>query len=121
MYPDLHIDINEFTYSPNQVKQLTDRNKAFKITRVGNILHFVSYHYGFWVIWDMNSNTKIGVTTKLSGHVDGLCGYYDGHIENDKRLPDGEQARRTVDFGNSWALEDTQECEPQVTNNLIEH
>ncbi|XP_046603352.1 hemocytin isoform X1 [Neodiprion virginianus] len=114
LYPDMHIDFDDYTFLPHQVNRLSDKNKAFKITRVGDALHFVSYRYGFWIIWDINSNTKVGVTTKLSGHVDGLCGYFDGHISNDKRLPNGQQARKTVDFGNSWAVDDTPECEPQV-------
>lgn len=114
LYPDMHVDIDEYTFSPHQVKRLTDKHKAFKITRVGDALHFVSYRYGFWVIWGINSNTKIGVTTKLSGHVDGLCGYFDGHTANDKQLPDGQQARRTIDFGNGWAVDDSPECELQV-------
>lgn len=113
LYPDMHVDINDYTFSPRQVNRLGDRRGAFRISRIGNIIHFVSNKYGFWVIWDQNSNVKIGITTKLANHVDGLCGYFDGQRANDRQMPDGNQAVTSEDFGNSWVMEGTAECVQQ--------
>lgn len=32
----------------------------------------------------------------------GLCGNYDGHLDNDFTKPDGTLAENGNDFGNSW-------------------
>lgn len=120
LYPDLHVDINDKAYSRSQVTRLIHSNGAIEIARVGNSLHFTSNHYGFSVIWDRNSNARISATTKLTGHVDGLCGYFDGYPENDKQTPNGEIAKNTVHFGSSWVIEGTPECEPQVCPRLVQ-
>ena len=116
LYPDMRVDIGDHGYTAHQVKRLGDIRGSFGISRVGDILYFVSRKYGFWVIWDKNSNVKIGLTTKLAYHVDGLCGYFDGDVENDRQKPDGTPAKSTLDFGNSWAMDDAPQCEPQVFN-----
>jgi len=110
-HPDLHLDIDEHTFSAMQIARLGSRFVDFELSHMSNNIIFISHHYGFWVIWDSNMNVKIGVTTKLAGRVDGLCGYFDGDVMNDRRTPDGKQMRSTVQFGNSWAMEDTSECD----------
>lgn len=114
LYPDMHVDINENSLPPHLVKRLGDKFSTFKISTIGDITYLVSNYYGFWVIWDSNSNVKLGMSTKLAHQVDGLCGYFDGYMMNDKQLPDGNQTRSTVEFGNSWAMDGTPECNPQV-------
>ncbi|XP_012135564.1 hemolectin [Megachile rotundata] len=114
LYPDMHVDINEFSFTPNQVARLGDKFSSFKISSIGDVTYVISNYYGFWVIWDSNSNVKLGVSTKLARKVDGLCGYFDGVLSNDRQLPDGSQARSTVEFGDSWMMEGVPECDPQV-------
>lgn len=114
LYPDMHVDINQYSFTPNQVARFGDRFPSFKISSIGDATYVVSNHYGFWVIWDSNSNVKLGVSMKLARKVDGLCGYFDGHSTNDRQLPDGNQARSTVEFGDSWMMEGVPECDPQV-------
>lgn len=113
LYPDLHADIDEYTFTAQQIARLGNRLPGFELSRTGDKIIFVSHHYGFWVIWDSNSNVKIGVAAKLAGRVDGLCGYFDGDITNDRQTPEGTQARSTVQFGDSWAMEDTK-CDLHV-------
>ncbi|XP_044578140.1 hemocytin isoform X1 [Cotesia glomerata] len=113
LYPDMHVDIDQYTFTPKQVNRLHDRRGTFKISRIGNIIHFISTKYGFWVIWDQNSNIKIGITTMLAHHVDGLCGFFDGLMKNDRQKPDGSQAISSKDFGDSWVMDGTPECEHQ--------
>ncbi|KZC09215.1 Hemocytin [Dufourea novaeangliae] len=108
LYPDMHADINE-----HSITRLGDKFSLFKLSSIGDTTYLVSNYYGFWVIWDSNSNVKLGVSTKLARRVDGLCGYFDGYMRNDKQMPDGNQARSTVAFGDSWAMEGVPECDPQ--------
>ncbi|XP_043259225.1 hemocytin isoform X1 [Colletes gigas] len=114
MYPDMHVEVNYYRYAPNQVARLGNKFPSFKISSIGDITYLISYDYGFWVIWDLNSNVKLGVSTKLARQIDGLCGYFDGYSMNDRQLPDGNQARTTVEFGNSWAMEGVPECDSQA-------
>jgi len=113
LYPDLHADIDEYTFTAEQIARLGNRMPGLKLSRTGDKIIFVSHRYGFWVIWDSDTNVKIGIATKLAGRVDGLCGYFDGDITNDRQTPEGTQARSTVQFGDSWAMEDT-ECDLHV-------
>lgn len=36
------------------------------------------------------------------GHVDGLCGAFDGDISNDRQLPNGRLAKSITEFGVGW-------------------
>ena len=67
LYPDMHVDVNQYSFTPNQLARLGDKFSSFKISAIGDITYFVSNNYGFWVIWDSNSNAKVGVSTKLAG------------------------------------------------------
>lgn len=113
LYPDLHVNIDEYTFTAEQIARLGNRLPGFELSRTGDKIIFVSHRYGIWVIWDSSTNVKIGVATKLVGRVDGLCGYFDGDIKNDRQTPEGTQARSTVQFGDSWAMEDM-ECDLHV-------
>ncbi|KAK0088266.1 hypothetical protein PV326_004912 [Microctonus aethiopoides] len=114
LHPDMHVTINEYEFSPKQVNHLGDRHGTFRISKIGNIIHFVCDKYGFWLIWDENSNVKIGIKTQSMHEIDGLCGYFDGNINNDRQKPDGTQAITSEDFGNSWTMDGTPECKQQT-------
>ncbi|XP_014469310.1 PREDICTED: hemocytin isoform X2 [Dinoponera quadriceps] len=113
LYPDLHVDIDERSFTAGQVARLGTRFPGFQLSRMGDTIMLLSHH-GFWLSWDSATNVKIGVVSKLAGQVDGLCGYYDGNVANDRQTPEGGQAKSTVQFGKSWAMEGTPECDPQV-------
>lgn len=113
LYPDLHVDVDKYSFTAKQFDRLGNRFHSFRLSRMGNTIMFLS-HYGFGVTWDSAANMRIGVTSQLAGKVDGLCGYYDGNITNDRQTPDGKQVRSTVPFGDSWAIEGTPACDSQV-------
>lgn len=106
LHPDLTVEYDGFRYTVDQTKKIGSQSQFFSITRLGDMLLYVSNRYGFWVMWDKQSNVKIGVTKKLITKVDGLCGYFNKKSSDDKRKPDGSLAKTTVDFGDSWGLAD---------------
>ncbi|XP_070162344.1 hemocytin isoform X2 [Polyergus mexicanus] len=113
-YPNLQVDIDGYTFTAEQIARFGNRFPGFELSRTGDRIVFLSHRYGFWVIWDSSTNVKIGVVAKLSGRIDGLCGYFDGNIANDRQTPEGTQTRSTIQFGNSWAMEDAEECDLHV-------
>ncbi|ENN82808.1 hypothetical protein YQE_00825, partial [Dendroctonus ponderosae] len=98
---DFSIKYDGYEYTIEQIKNIGAQNKGFSITHLGSILLFTSNRYGFWIVWTSEGNVKFGVVHKLANKVDGLCGYFNNNPEDDKRKPDGSQARTTADFGNS--------------------
>ena len=48
----------------------------------------------------------------MKGEVDGLCGLLDENPSNDKQMPNGELAKTSIEFGNSWGS--SLECETKV-------
>lgn len=42
------------------------------------------------------------VPGKSQGKVDGLCGFFDNNMANDKTKENGQLAKTTVEFGDSW-------------------
>jgi len=114
LYPNLQVDIDGYTFTAEQIARFGNRFPGFELSRTGDRIIFLSHHYGFWVIWDSSTNVKIGVVAKLVGRVDGLCGYFDGNVANDRQTPEGTQARSIIQFGNSWAMEGAKECDLHV-------
>lgn len=106
LYPSLTVYYDGFKYTVDQTKKIGHQSKAFTISRLGDMLLFVSNRYGFWAMLDKQGNVKLGVAANLMSKVDGLCGYYNGNPDDDKRKPDGTPARTTVEFGDSWAVND---------------
>lgn len=102
---DLTIRYDDYLYTVDQLKTIGSHTQYFSLSELGNALLFASQKYGFWVVWDKNNNAKIGVVRKLQDQIDGLCGYFNDVRDDDKRKPDGSQARTTVEFGDSWAAD----------------
>lgn len=117
LYSDMHMDINDYTFTSNQVGYIGEKFKLFKVSRIGDTIYLICKHYGFWVMWNADTNVKIGINKKLHSQVDGLCGYFDGYTLNDKQMPNGRQSKSTIEFGNSWVMEGASQCESQVCIN----
>lgn len=108
IHPDLSVDFDGYRYSVEQTKNIGQQEHAFGLSQLGNTILFVSYRYGFWIIWTKSANVKLGVVHKLIDNVDGLCGYFSDNPDDDKKKPDGSLAKSTADFGDSWALANDQ-------------
>lgn len=105
LHPDLSIELNNFKYTVEQAKKIGEIANDFSISLLGDSLLFVSNRHGFWVNWN-KQGTKIGVSAKLAGQVDGLCGYFNDNPADDKQKPDGTPAKTTSEFGDSWSVDD---------------
>lgn len=114
LHHDFSVEYDDFKYSVDQTKKIGSQSQFFSISLLGDSLLFVSNRYGFWVLWDKQGNLKLGVTPKLINKIDGLCGYFNRITEDDKRKPDGTQAKTTVEFGNSWSADDDASCETKA-------
>lgn len=55
-----------------------------------------------FVPYVLNSVFINQVHSSLYGMIDGLCGYFDFNVKNDKTKSDGKITVNTEDFGNSW-------------------
>ncbi|XP_025836285.1 hemocytin [Agrilus planipennis] len=112
LHPDLSVEFDNYKYTVDQTKKIGSQSQSFMVSRLGDVLLFISHHYRFWIIWDKNANVKIGVAGELSRKVDGLCGYFNYRRWDDKRKPDGMLAKTTVEFGDSWgSINRPQICE----------
>lgn len=114
LLPDMSIVINGHRYEPHEMQHFGDRHPIVKVSRIGDVLFFKPNDYPFTVIFEGGTNIKVVVNEEEAGHVDGLCGYFDKEMSNDREMPDGRQARSTQEFGDSWEIEGTPRCAMQV-------
>lgn len=112
---DLMVDFNGYKYSVEQL-QKSPLATTFVISKIGDTIVFVSHLHGFWVKFNNFGDVELGVSQKYLFSVDGLCGYFNDMPEDDKRLPNGDPAPSTMEFGDSWKMPDRslEECEPHV-------
>ncbi len=60
---------------------------------------------GFRLAWiPSRREVEVWVSRSLRGTVGGLCGFYSGAPEDDKRTPDGQDLDSVQDFGDSWRV-----------------
>uniref|UniRef100_A0A2K6EWG7 Zonadhesin n=1 Tax=Propithecus coquereli TaxID=379532 RepID=A0A2K6EWG7_PROCO len=74
--------------------------------------------FGLWVRWDGDQQLFVSVARTYSSKLCGLCGNYDGDINNDHLKPDGHPAGDEEELGKSWQMaedEDT-ECQENQTS-----
>lgn len=114
LHPDMYVVVDGSMYSASEVKRLGDKNSWMKLSRVGNALRIESRHYPVWALLEADGTIKIGASEVLAGHVDGLCGFLDGLAANDQQMPEGNMAKSTKDFGDSWKVVDSAECKLKV-------
>lgn len=114
---DLTLQLDDYNFTVEQLqKSIYSMMKTFVVSKVGNSILFVSHQHKFWVRLDDIGNIRIGISPKKKATVDGLCGYYNEIVADDKRLPNGSISLSTVEFGDSWYRDGkTKEvCEPHA-------
>lgn len=100
--PNMKLNFNGYEYTVSQLMNSPICKAAFVISQPGSIVLVVSRKHGYWLLYDDIGYIKIGISSKYLRTIDGLCGYYDGIANNDKRTPDGSLMQNTVKFGDSW-------------------
>jgi hypothetical protein len=102
-HPDFSVDFNSHRYSIEQLQRIgSQMQQAFTVSNMGGNLLFHSRHYGFQLMWDTQESIKIYMPGKLAGRVDGLCGFFNRNMTDDKMKPDGKLGRTTTEFVDSW-------------------
>ncbi|XP_068629642.1 hemocytin [Battus philenor] len=114
--PNLMIEYNNYEYTVEQTRQICFQKNSFDVDRLGNGVSIKSRKYNFTVLYTTDGDVKIGVFKIHMGHVDGLCGAYDGDASNDRRMPNGRLATSIDQFGRSWAKPGLkpETCQPKV-------
>ncbi|CAH1404838.1 unnamed protein product [Nezara viridula] len=112
MYTDQSIVFDGYAYTIPQMQKIGAQTEEFTIKQVNNKFIIFSSSLGFSIIWDSHANVKVVVPGTKKGEVDGLCGLLDDNPSNDKQKPNGDIAKTSIDFGNSWG--DSAECETKV-------
>ncbi|XP_006901006.1 PREDICTED: IgGFc-binding protein [Elephantulus edwardii] len=62
----------------------------------------VETHFGLRVSYDLMYAVRVNVPGNYYKQLCGLCGNYNGNPSDDFQKPDGSQASKPGDFGNSW-------------------
>lgn len=89
---------------------------SFTVSKNGDNLLYVSHTHGIWLTFDQYGDVKLGISSQYANQVDGLCGFFSNDKTDDKRMPNGNLAASTVEFGDSWFVGEGSkaECEPHV-------
>ncbi|XP_029382830.1 zonadhesin, like [Echeneis naucrates] len=69
--------------------------------------------FGLRVRFDGNHHADVTVPTSYNGLLCGLCGNFNGNLEDDNLKPDNQPAANTNEFGDSWQVPDPR---PDCTN-----
>lgn len=123
LYTDLTLQLDGYHFTVDQLqKSPYSKMKTFVLSKVGNSIIFVSHLLGFWVRFDTTGDVKIGVSTKYTTKVDGLCGFFNENPVDDKRMPNGTNVLSTADFGDSWLNDGATiaHCTPHVCSQEIQ-
>ena len=71
---------------------------------------------GINIKWDGHDGVYIRLPLSLRNSTCGLCGNYNGIVEDDLRMPDGRVTTSIANFGNSWGRPDVN----QICRNIQE-
>ncbi|GFY77264.1 hemocytin, partial [Trichonephila inaurata madagascariensis] len=107
---DLTVQDNKVSISNLWI--VSKRFQDFELKKKGNTIVFSSKKYIFDVIWDGVQDARIVVSKCLVHQVEGLCGLYNQHLEDDRTTPDGNLASSNEEFGNSWSIGPRDRCTP---------
>ncbi|XP_045445614.1 hemocytin-like [Melitaea cinxia] len=101
--PNMMMEYNDYEYTVEQTSKICFQKNSFDVSRLGDGISIKSRKYNFTVLYSPDGDVKIGVSKKYLGHVDGLCGLFDGDASNDRTMPNGKIATNLEQFGRSWS------------------
>ncbi|GAB6030548.1 hypothetical protein CHUAL_007413 [Chamberlinius hualienensis] len=101
-------------YSPTQLSLLAKNKPDLTVKHIGSVIIVTSKKYHFVVRWLEASHVEIEVNQDLKTQIFGLCGYFNGDVNDDKMTPNGEEVNDVVEFGDSWNLIPLEQCVPST-------
>ncbi|XP_076823877.1 von Willebrand factor-like isoform X2 [Clavelina lepadiformis] len=75
--------------------------------RIGSIYYIVETNVGIELLWNHENAAKIHLQPNYTGKVCGLCGNFDGDMNNDFALRGGSVVADPDEFGNDWKISET--------------
>ena len=85
-------------------------NSEVQVLRSGGHPNVIFPIHGVRVFWDGLYRVEITVSKKWQGRLCGLCGNYNGHIQDDNQSPVGLSVTSVNDFANSWIVGNSAGC-----------
>ncbi|XP_002132784.3 hemocytin-like [Drosophila pseudoobscura] len=114
--PNQRVIFNGYEFSVRDLALVNAIRRSFVISQIGETIVVVCRKHKFWVQYAASGNIRIGVSQDLLGRVDGLCGFYNGRSDDDKRTPQRLHVISSTDFGDAWYDRKVplDKCRPQV-------
>lgn len=88
-------------------------NIGITVKRVGSSRMKITTNFGVTVQYDGVFNVFVKVDDRYKGKLSGLCGNFNGNLNDEFSTPNRNLVQNAASFGNSWKLEDS--C-PNVAN-----
>lgn len=109
---DMTVTLNGIKYTMDQLG--TQDDFIVKLSKVGDTLLFNTMLRGVWVELTNQGNIKIFTSDQNLNQIDGICGFYNEDLDDDKRKPDGSISTSLNEFSDSWSLDenDLSNCVP---------
>lgn len=106
------IDMNEDLLLPgsklfyNSKSKLSDKLQTINLYRSGLFLIAQVPHLNLQVEWDRGTRIYVKLDNQWRGHVQGLCGNYNGDTQDDLKSPSNGLETSATLFGDSWKLQE---------------
>ncbi|XP_054713671.1 uncharacterized protein LOC129223130 [Uloborus diversus] len=116
---DLNTQLDGHSYTASQLRRLkksrTKRSKLanLSIEKIGEQVVVKALNGDFTVTYDTRGHINIEVPPTLQREIVGLCGFYSGNTADDQQKPNGRKAYTAREFGDSWAVNNSEkDCAP---------
>lgn len=104
-----------------EIEHHGDSTKSITIHRAGIFIVVEILELGVLVKWDRGTRIYVKLSNKWRGHVQGLCGNFDGDATNDFESPSTGLETNALVFGDSWKLENICPRELRLINLNMSH
>jgi hypothetical protein len=81
--------------------KLPYKHEGIIIRLINDVIH-VSTNVGVNLLWRASSTLEVQLSSKLRGQVAGLCGNFNGNIDDDSLTIEGDNVKDVTQFVQSW-------------------
>eukprot|EP00095_Tigriopus_kingsejongensis_P005171 maker-scaffold237_size242172-snap-gene-1.26 protein:Tk05171 transcript:maker-scaffold237_size242172-snap-gene-1.26-mRNA-1 annotation:"Hemocytin" len=115
LHDSFKIEYKNNEYTPQQMESFTTDNQVdFKVAKIGGNLMFRSKIYPLRLVLTKGARIEVEVTAKLLGRLEGLCGFFNDDVSDDKQSPSGELIDSSEKFGTSWQVPGSETCRKEA-------